>query len=156
VDFTNAVLTVHRTKLGKTRLVPLHETTVEALKAYARVRDRVHPNPLTPFFFVRQRGRGLHYWGLHNEFVLLSRQIGLRGATDRNGPRFHDFRHTFAVNTMVRWYETGVDVERQMPHLSTFLGHTHVADTYWYLSAAPRLLALAAARLEVSQLEEQV
>lgn len=76
------------------------------------------------------------------------RRIGLRGATASHGPRLHDFRHRFAVQTLLRWYRSGEDVERRMPVLSTYLGHVHVADTYWYLSACPELMGLAVARLE--------
>ena len=78
----------------------------------------------------------------------LSQQTGLRASTDSNGPRLHDFRHRFAVNTLVQWYRRGVDVERYLPHLATYLGHAHVTDTYWYLTATPELLELAARRLE--------
>jgi integrase len=81
-------------------------------------------------------------------FVKVSRQIGLRGPADSHGPRLHDFRHRFAVNTLLRWYRRGVDVERHLPHLATYLGHAHVSDTYWYLTATPELLQLAARRLD--------
>jgi integrase/recombinase XerD len=81
-------------------------------------------------------------------FVRLCRQIGLRKAGDSFGPRIHDFRHRFAVSTLVHWYQTGVDVEQRIPVLSTYLGHAHVTDTYWYLSAIPELLALTKNRLE--------
>ena len=81
-------------------------------------------------------------------FVQLSRQIGLRGLTDSHGPRLHDFRHRFAVQTLLRWYQEGADVERHLPELSTYLGHVKVSDTYWYLSATPELLQLALQRSE--------
>ena len=81
-------------------------------------------------------------------FYRLSRQIGLRGPTDRHGPRLHDFRHRFAVRTLMRWYRSGQDAERHLPVLSTYLGHAHIADTYWYLSAHPQLMSLAKRRLE--------
>jgi integrase len=81
-------------------------------------------------------------------FVKLSRQIGLRGLSDRFGPRLHDFRHRFAVTTLLQWYRSGLDVEQRLPSLSTYLGHAHVTDTYWYLWAVPELLALSKDRLE--------
>ena len=81
-------------------------------------------------------------------FVKLSRQIGLRGPQDSRGPRLLDFRHRFAVKTLIQWYRGGHDVERDLPELATYLGHTHVADTYWYLTAVPELLHLAAQRVE--------
>jgi len=81
-------------------------------------------------------------------FVALSRQTGLRGPKESHGPRLHDLRHRFAVETLIRWYREGVDVERHLPELSTYLGHVHVADTYWYITAVPELLRLATLRLE--------
>jgi integrase len=153
VDFGLALLVVQRTKFDKTRLVPLHESTIEALRQYVQIRDRLHPSPVTPYFFVGQNGAGVDRAHIESTFAKLSRQIGLRGGTARFGPRLHDFRHTLAVNTVVAWYEAGLNVQQLMPVLSTFLGHAHIADTYWYLSATPRLLALAAERLEKSPSE---
>jgi integrase len=81
-------------------------------------------------------------------FYTLSRQIGLRAVDASRGPRLHDFRHRFAVKTLIQWYRSGQDVERRLPVLSTYLGHVHVADTYWYLSACPELMGLAVKRFE--------
>ena len=81
-------------------------------------------------------------------FYRLSRQIGIRGESASSGPRLHDFRHRFAVETLLRWYHTGEDVRRRLPVLSTYLGHSHVTDTYWYLSNTPELMAAAAMCLE--------
>ena len=148
VDGAEAVLTIRRTKFGKSRLVPLHPSTQRALERYARRRDRVYPTPTTESVFVSERGARLTQWTVRHTFNRLSRRIGLRGPADRRGPRLHDFRHRVAVTTLLRWYRAGVDVERHLPALSTYLGHGHVADTYWYLSAVPELLRLAAARLE--------
>jgi integrase/recombinase XerD len=78
----------------------------------------------------------------------LSRQIGLRDSNSSKGPRLHDFRHRFAVQTLLQWYRAGEDVERRLPILSTYLGHVHVSDTYWYLTACPELMGLAVQRLE--------
>jgi integrase len=88
---------------------------------------------------------------VRSTFVKLSRQIGLRGPHDSDGPRLHDFRHSFATKTLVTWYRKGVNVDRHMPELSAYLGHAHVSDTYWYLSAVPELMQLAAMRLEQTQ-----
>ena len=63
-------------------------------------------------------------------------------------PRIHDLRHSFAVNTIRRWYEEGLDVEPRIASLSTYLGHVSPTSTYWYLTATPELMALAAKRLE--------
>lgn len=148
VDLSQGVLTIRWTKFGKTRLVPVHPSTQRALRQYARKRDRIHPKSRTPSFFLSEHGTRLTEWSVRRAFIRISRQIGLRGESHHSGPRPHDLRHVFAVKTLLSWYRAGLDVERQMPLLSTYLGHTHVADTYWYLSAVPELLGLAAARLE--------
>jgi integrase len=151
VDLDQGVLIIRRTKFGKTRLVPVHTTTRDALRAYASRRDRIHRRPRTPSFFVSECGTRLERSRVSMTFYGLSRQTGLRGPSDRHGPRLHDFRHSFAVRTLLAWYRSGVDVDSQMPKLSTYLGHTHVSDTYWYLSAVPELLRLAARRLETNK-----
>ncbi len=148
VDLTHGVLTIRGAKFGKTRWVPIHSTTQRALQRYAVQRNRLCPNPQTPSFFVSERGSRLTAYIVRHTFVKLSRQIGLRGPTDSHGPRLHDFRHRFAVNTLLGWYRSGIDVERHLPQLATYLGHAHVTDTYWYLTATPELLQLAARRLE--------
>ena len=103
-------------------------------------------NNRQPFLYLGA-GRG---WTAPRSGVRFTpyRQIGLRGPTDSHGPRLHDFRHRFAVETLVQWYRSGQDVERRLPILSTYLGHVHVADTYWYLSACPELMGLAVKRFE--------
>lgn len=148
VDLTQGILTVIATKFGKSRLVPVHPSTQHALQQYGQFRDRIYPRLKTQSFFISERGVRLGYWGVLRTFVRLSHEIGLRGPTDSNGPRMHDFRHRFAVRTLVHWYETGVNAERHIHVLSTFLGHVKVSDTYWYLSAVPELLQLVVARLE--------
>lgn len=148
VDLTEAVLTIRRTKFGKSRLVPLHASTRRALRQYAGWRDRIHPRSSTASFFTGEHGKPLTAWTVRRTFVRLSRQVGLRGPSDRRGPRLHDLRHRFAAKTLLHWYRAKVDVERHLPELSTYLGHTHVTDTYWYLSAVPELLRLVVARLE--------
>jgi integrase len=148
VDLTGAVLTVRKTKFGKSRLVPVHASTKRALKQYAAQRDQLWSRPMTASFLVSEQGRRLTANVVEKTFVKLSRQVGLRGPSDRRGPRLHDLRHRFAVRTLLRWYRAGVDVQRRLPELSTYLGHVHVTDTYWYLSAVPELMGVVAARLE--------
>jgi len=148
VDLDTGVLTVRLTKFGKSRLVPLHPTTCAALRSYANRRDaHLGPRCGSTFFVAEQGGRLLHQY-VHRVFWRLSREIGLRRAGDRTGPRVHDFRHRFAIRTLLRWYREGIDVEQQLPVLSTYLGHTCVRDTYWYLSACPELMEEAARRLD--------
>lgn len=148
VDLTLGVLTVRLTKFGKSRLVPLHPTTCMALRRYARRRDAHLGSQCGPTFFVAERGGRLLHQYIHRVFWRLSRKIGLRRPGDRTGPRVHDFRHGFAIRTLLRWYREGSDVERQLPMLSTYLGHAYVRDTYWYLSACPELMLEAAQRLD--------
>lgn len=148
VDLERCILTIHNAKFRKSRFVPIHISTLNRLKQYAHQRDHFLPNRMTSNFFVSERGKPLNDFTVRWTFVKLSRQIGLRGPSDSFGPRLHDLRHRFAANTLMHWYRSGLDVEQRLPTLSTYLGHSHVADTYWYLSAVPELLALAGARVE--------
>ncbi|MGH7553264.1 MAG: tyrosine-type recombinase/integrase [Longimicrobiales bacterium] len=148
------LLTIRRTKFGKSRIVPVHRSTTEALWQYAEARDQRVPHRGTHAFFVSERGTRLTDDNTRHTFALVSRQIGLRtptpGRRHGHGPRLHDMRHRFAVSTLIAWYRAGRDVERELPMLATYLGHVHVADTYWYLEAVPELLHLAAARLSAA------
>ena len=148
VDLARGVLTVRSSKFGKSRYVPVHESTRRALGNYAAQRDRLCLNPRSPSFFLSERGARITEWALRWTFVKLSRQVGLRGPSDSRGPRLHDLRHRFAVGTLLRWYRGGIDVERRLPRLATYLGHVHVSDTYWYLTVTPELMQLAARRLD--------
>jgi len=147
VDLQEGVLTIQGTKFGKSRLVPIHSSTCTVLSDYASQRDRfLARRPEN--FFVSGRGTRLDGAEVRRTFYSLSRQIGLRGPSDSHGPRLHDFRHRFAVETLIHWYRSGQDVERRLPILSTYLGHVHVADTYWYLTGCPELMGLAVKRFE--------
>jgi integrase len=148
VDLEEGVLTVRQAKFGKSRLVPLHPTTRAALRCYAKRRDAHLGSRCSAHFFVAERGGRLLHQYVHRVFWRLSRETGLRRPGDRTGPRVHDFRHRFAIRTLLGWYREGTDVERQLPALSTYLGHTCVRDTYWYLSACPELMQEAARRLD--------
>jgi integrase/recombinase XerD len=147
VDLAAGVLTVRGAKFGKSRLVPIHASTQRALSEYVRHRDRAFVRELS-YFFVSKRGNRLDGGEVRRTFYALSREIGLRGPTASHGPRLHDFRHRLAVRTLVQWYRSGQDIERRLPVLSTYLGHVHVSDTYWYLTACPELMGLAVKRLE--------
>jgi integrase len=148
VDLEGGLLTIRHSKFRKSRCLPLHLTTQQALGRYVERRNRVYPIPQSPSFFVSEQGRRLPACTVRATFIQLSRQIGLRSPHDSHGPRLHDFRHRFAVQTLVRWYREDIDVDRHLPELSTYLGHVKVSDTYWYLSATPELLGLATQRLE--------
>jgi integrase len=148
VDWTRGLLVVRDSKFGRSREVPVHPTTLAALERYARLRDRVCPRTVAPAFFVTRNGTRLNYKNVHFTFLRLVRTAGLTPRSTRCRPRIHDLRHTFAVRTLERWYREDADVEARMPRLSTYLGHVAPISTYWYLSAAPELMALAAARLD--------
>jgi integrase/recombinase XerD len=148
VDFHQELLTIRQTKFNKSRLIPLHTSTRDVLTEYAEHRDRLVPSPRSSCFLLNDCGRCLERSTVLRTFHDLSRQIGLRGPSDHTGPRIHDFRHRFALKTLIHWYRTGEDIERRLPVLSTFLGHAHAADTYWYLSIHPELMGLATERLE--------
>lgn len=145
VDLVAGVLLIRDAKFDRERIVPLHPTAIERLRAYAARRDQAQPTPTSTAFFVSGNGATLTYSGVLNAFVELTTALGLRTAQAQ--PRMHDLRHSFAVQTLLDWYRSGVDVNGQMIVLSTYLGHVHPAGTYWYLSAAPELMELAAARL---------
>ena len=134
-------------KFGKARELALHPTTVAALHGYQRLRDRLAPPTGTPAMFVSTAGTRLHYCNVHHTF---HRLVGLAGLTPRGSsrPRIHDLRHSFAVAAMLDAYAAGQDGQTRLTLLSTWLGHTHPASTYWYLSASPELMALAGQRLE--------
>jgi integrase len=147
VDLNTGVLTIRDTKFRKSRLVPLHSSTVSALRRYLKTRDRLFRSRLTEAFFIGEEGRRLVRDTLEGRFRELCRRTGV-GADRRRPPRLHDFRHRLAVRALIHWYRRGVDVERHLQVLSTYLGHAHIADTYWYLSAVPELLRLATRQLE--------
>jgi integrase len=148
VDLADGVLTIRYTKFNKSREVPLHQSTVKALRSYAAVRDELCPTPKTASFFVSMRSGRLSYETVQHTFRLVVRAAGLEPRSKRCRPRLHDTRHSFACATLLGWYRSGVDVEAHLPLLSTYMGHACPEHTYWYLSATPELLSLAARRRE--------
>jgi integrase/recombinase XerD len=148
VDLCHGVLHVRAGKQNKQREVPLHKTTSSALRQYARLRDARFPAPSTPAFFIGARGRRMARGELNQTFTKLIRQAGLDGRGARARPRPYDLRHVFAVRTLLDWHQAGEDIDRRMPLLSTYLGHTDPASTYWYLEAVPELLELISRHLE--------
>lgn len=151
VDLEEGVLRIRQSKFRKSRLVPVHVSTRDALADYAKGRDRIFPRPKSVAFFVSERGTRVTKWAARDNFAIVSREVGIRSRTPGRrvgrGPRLHDMRHRFAARTLVDWYRAGIDVEREIHKLSTYLGHVHVNETYWYLEAVPELLELATQRL---------
>jgi integrase len=150
VDLERGLITIRFSKFDRERLVPLHSSTTAALGSYAARRDERFPVRRATTFFVSSRGTPLLHSGVQRSFATLVAKVGLQPRSPRCRPRVHDLRHRFAVETLLGWYRSGEDVAAKLPVLSTFLGHVKPRNTYWYLSATPELLALAAARLEQS------
>lgn len=150
VDLVEGTLSIRRAKLGKSRLLPVHPSTCMALRAYAEVRGRLLPRPATPAFFVLEHGGRVTRCMAEWTFAQVSKTVGLRSPDRRwgKGPRLHDMRHRFAAKTLIEWYRAGLDVEREIPKLSAYLGHASINDTYWYIEAVPELLQLATDRLQ--------
>ncbi len=147
VDLDAGLVTIHQAKFDRARLVPLHPSTTEALRRYTAERDRLCPRPRSQAFFLSGAGTTLTRSGVEKTFRTITTAIGVRTATVH--PRVHDLRHSFAVDTLIRWHQGGVNVDEHIGALSIYLGHVSPADTYWYLSACPQLMTLAAERLQV-------
>jgi len=151
VDLRGGVLAVRKAKFGKSRFVPVHDSTRQALLHYAEHRDHRCARRPSAAFLVSERGTRLCQEVTRYTFARVSRAIGLRAPTGGRrkgyGPRLQDMRHSFATHKLVDWYRAGLDVERELPKLATYLGHVHVRYTYWYIEAVPELLQLATERL---------
>jgi integrase/recombinase XerD len=145
------LLTMHGTKFGKSRQLPLHPSASTGLRNYLDLRDRLQPEPRTSALLLSIRGFRLRYERVWEVFHRLVGQAELTPRSPGCTPRIHDLRHTFAVTTLLGWYRDGADVRAMLPRLSTYLGHVDPKHTYWYLSAAPELLALAADQLTAHQ-----
>jgi len=150
VEFRTGLLTVRDTKFKKSRRLPLHSSTVQALAQYTEQRDHHFPRPQTGSFFVSVRGSRLLDTHVHATFNEVVRLAGIKPRSTTCHPRMHGLRHSFAVNTLLRWYQSDADTDvgTNLPLLSAYLGHVSPASTYWYLEAAPELLALVSQRLE--------
>lgn len=152
VDFTEGSITVRQTKFGKTRLLPLHPSTVAALTLYRQMRSRqVRATPDIPFFIGTRGlclGQPLGERQVHRVFIELRDKLGWVDRGAHGGPRIIDLRHSFAVRRLIMWHEQGVDVDQMMLALSTYMGHTKISHTYWYLTGVPELMALAGNKFE--------
>jgi len=148
VDLQKAILTIRTTKFGKARLVPLHSSACAALHRYRRLRNRQFPQQSATSFFVNKEGKCLSESAIRSAFHQILSFSAIQTPQGQRRPRIHDLRHTFAVQTLRRWYRTNRNVQAWLPRLSTYLGHVHVNDTYWYFTAVPDLLRSAARRLE--------
>jgi len=148
VNLQDGLLLIRRAKFGKSRWVPLHATTTRALRRYAKARDRDPKSAHTDTFFVGDYGRPARPRNIEYAFGLLRRALRWEPRGGHPAPRIQDLRHTFVCRTLQHWYETGVDIDRNILALSTYIGHAKVTDTYWYVTATPELMAIAAQRFE--------
>jgi integrase/recombinase XerD len=148
LDRDEELLVIRETKFAKSRLVPLHSTTMARLAAYITLRDQTHAHPLCPALLISGAGTRLHHSNVSLTFARLAQRVGITRRSAACRPRLHDLRHSFAVATVLDWYRTGADVPAMLPRLATYLGHTDPKHTYWYLTAAPELMALAGQRLD--------
>lgn len=145
------ILTVRDGKFGKSRLLPLHPSTADALRHYLGRRDQLlrHKNRVdSGALLISNAGTRLDHSRAQRTWRTLRTSAGLAPRSGNCRPRIHDLRHGFAVATLLDWYRRGEDVPSMLPKLSTYLGHADPKDTFWYLSAAPELLALAGQRLD--------
>lgn len=146
LDLQNGVLTIRESKFGKSRFVPLDPTTCAALQGYVKKRNRLYAQSETEAFLVSEYGTRLQGGAARRTFAKLSSAVGLRPKGEKRvgrGPRLQDLRHSFATRKLLEWYRSGVDVQRALPTLATYLGHVAVDHTYWYLEGVPELLQLA-------------
>jgi integrase/recombinase XerD len=148
LDLDRELLVVRNTKFNKHRLVPLHPSATRALTGYRHLRQHAHPRPASPALFLSGAGTRLWHSNINLIFTRLLDQVGLTRRSAACRPRIHDLRHSFAVASLLRWYRDGADIPALMPRLSTYLGHSDPQHTFWYLSAAPELMALASERLQ--------
>jgi integrase len=151
LDAGAGVVTVRDSKFGKSRELPLHSTTVTALRRYLRIRDAHQGAVMSDALLISPAGTRLIYCNVHATFRQIRADAGLKARSPACRPRIHDLRHRFAVQTLLDWYRDGVEVQSRLPLLSTYLGHTHPRHTFWYLQAAPELMAIAGQRLEAAQ-----
>lgn len=152
VDLKLGMLTVRQTKFAKSRQVPLHPSTTDALRRYCTVRNlHIEITDEAPFFVStpgRRLGYGLGLRRVRQVFIGLRDQLGWDNRGSHGGPRIHDLRHTFVVRRMMLWHSQGVDIDQAMLALSTYVGHARITNTYWYLTGVPELMAVAAAKFE--------
>lgn len=146
VDLQSGILDIRDAKRHHCRIVPLHETAIPHLQAYAQFRDRFVSGTPCNRFFIQQDGRSVSARSMLYALQSLCKQLGWTVRGDYAHHRLHDLRHTFIVRSLLRLYEQGMDIERGLPIISTYVGHAKLADTYWYLTGIPELMSIASRR----------
>jgi integrase/recombinase XerD len=148
LDCTVGTLAIRKSKWGKSRRIPLHPSTVTVLNDYATLRDEICPQPVDPALLISATGTRLRRDTLHRGFALVRAEAGIVSPPGQRPARLYDLRHTFAVRTLTDWHAAGLDVQQQLPVLSTYLGHVNPDNTYWYLQAVPELMSVLVDRLQ--------
>ena len=148
IDFENGVITIERTKFHKSRVIPIHHSTVKALQSYCAKRRSHCPLASNTVFFINDKAVSINYRTTLWVFMKIRKKLGWTSDAFCRLPTIHCLRHTFAVRRLLQWYKDGADVNHKILSLSTYLGHVEVTDTYWYLTAVPELLSLCSIRFE--------
>lgn len=149
LDDAEEQLTVRHAKFQRSRLVPLHPTVTDALRAYLPVRAKQGPMDAgSPLFMSEKTGGALQYHSVRRVFGLISAELGITARGGHRAVRIHDLRHSFICRRVMLWQEAGADLDNALMALSTYVGHVNAADTYWYLQAVPDLMAIAGDRFE--------
>jgi integrase len=148
VDLVNGILTVRRSKYAKIRMVPLHPSTTQALRCYVRIRDQKIVAPTNDFFFLSARGAILDSRTVEYTFGRLRKRLGWVGRGSYSFPRILDLRHSFICRRLASWYKEGKNVDNAILALATYVGHTEITATYWYITGVPDLMSLAAQRFQ--------
>ncbi len=149
VDLGQGVLTITETKFHKSRLVPLHPSSVRHLRQYAQFRDGYRCASMSERFLLSERGGEMNYSTVRTTFRTVCNDLGWKGACGSRRPRLYDFRHTFACRRLLAWYRDGVDMNHAVLALSTYMGHERITDTYWYLTGIPELMQVAGERFRL-------
>jgi integrase len=136
-------LHIRKAKFYKSRIVPIHSSTADQLRAYLQERNQVKLRRPSKAFFITGRRLPLSYSALRRMFRQLVQSVGIKNAGGKRGPLLHSFRHGFAVQRLLAWYADNLDVRAMIPHLSVYLGHLSKEETYWYLTATPELFTAA-------------
>jgi len=149
VKLKDGLITIKETKFKKSRIIPIHESTISALNEYLVVREHLREDFSETSFFLTTKSRSLSLRNFEGALFKIRNLLLVESDEwKRRPPRLYDIRHTFACNTLLRWYKSGVDIDQKIIYLSTYLGHSKIADTYWYLTGTPELFDVTSTNFE--------
>lgn len=148
VDLNHGLIAIKQTKFNKSRLIPIHGSTIQALRIYCNKRNKCLEVSEICAFFIMDDGSALKYRAVRYAFLRISGMLGWRSDPKAKHPRIYDLRHTFVCNRLILWYRDKVDVLNALPYLSTYLGHVNITSTYWYITGVPQLMNITSKRFE--------